>query len=167
MIRTATSQDCQSLAALSIQVWLDTYAVEGIKPAYAHYALTTFTEHYFKNLLSSDECKLFICEDDDVLQGYILINLTSHYQSPQNGYEIEKLYIHQKFKGQGLGRKLIAKVQAEFGAPCWLYTWTENASNHFYQHLGFAHIGTLSFEFEHTPIHNNVYAYKNKAVLNG
>lgn len=30
MIRDATKEDCINLTALSLQVWLDTYAVDGI-----------------------------------------------------------------------------------------------------------------------------------------
>ena len=37
MVREATKDDCAKLALLSIRVWLDTYAQEGIKTEYADY----------------------------------------------------------------------------------------------------------------------------------
>ncbi len=83
--------------------------------------------------------------------------MNSHYQSANNGFELEKLYIDTRFKGQGLGKQLLTAVEHEFGNVYWLYTWVENESNGFYLHLGFRKIGKLNFEFAGTQIENNVY----------
>ncbi|MEC8327683.1 MAG: GNAT family N-acetyltransferase [Pseudomonadota bacterium] len=157
MIRHACKDDCLQLAALSIKVWLDTYAAEGIKREYAQYALATFTESYFSSLLDSPDYNLLVIEKDQVIQGYALLNMTSNFQSANNGFELEKLYIDTRFKGQGLGKQLLTAVEHEFGNVYWLYTWVENESNGFYQHLGFRKIGKLIFEFAGTQIENNVY----------
>ena len=157
MIRHACKDDCLQLAALSIKVWLDTYAVEGIKREYAQYALATFTESYFSSLLDSPDYNLLVVEKEKALQGYALLNMNSHYQSANNGFELEKLYIDTAFKGQGLGKQLLNAVEHEFGNVYWLYTWVENESNGFYLHLGFRKIGKLNFEFAGTQIENNVY----------
>ena len=90
MIRHACKDDCLQLAALSIKVWLDTYAVEGIKREYAQYALATFTESYFSTLLDSSNYNLLLVEKDQVIQGYALLNMKSSYQSATNGFELEK-----------------------------------------------------------------------------
>lgn len=157
MIRHACKDDCLQLAALSIKVWLDTYAVEGIKREYAQYALATFTESYFSSLLDSPDYNLLVIEKEKALQGYALLNMNSHYQSASSGFELEKLYIDTAFKGQGLGKQLLTAVEYEFGKAYWLYTWVENESNGFYLHLGFRKIGQLNFEFAGTQIENNVY----------
>lgn len=157
MIRHACKDDCLQLAALSIKVWLDTYAVEGIKREYAQYALATFTESYFSSLLDSPDYNLLVVEKEKALQGYALLNMNSHYQSANNGFELEKLYIDTAFKGQGLGKQLLTAVEHEFGKAYWLYTWVENESNGFYLHLGFRKIGQLNFEFAGTQIENNIY----------
>lgn len=44
MIRVARKQDAINLAVLSMQVWLETYAQEGIRSEYSHHVLNTFTE---------------------------------------------------------------------------------------------------------------------------
>lgn len=157
MIRRATKDDCVKLSALSIKVWLDTYAQEGIKNEYAEYVLSTFTKDYFLKLVNNDKYHLLISENHDVLQGYALINLASHYQTPQNGFEVEKLYIDSTFKGQGLGRKLLKDLADQFGKNYWLYTWVKNESNGFYEHLGFKKIGKTTFDFAQIKIENNVY----------
>ncbi|OHU94601.1 GNAT family N-acetyltransferase [Pseudoalteromonas byunsanensis] len=157
MVRGATNSDCVKLAALSIKVWLDTYARQGIKTEYAEYVLSTFTTAYFFEILNAAKYRLFVSEEDEVLQGYVLANLESHYQTPSNGFEVEKLYIDSSFKGKGLGRKLLNEIENQFGSKYWLYTWVENESNGFYEHLGFSRIGLLTFEFAGALIENNVY----------
>ncbi|WP_100643725.1 GNAT family N-acetyltransferase [Alteromonas facilis] len=159
MIREATKDDCLSLAALSIKVWLETYAKEGIIGQHAEYVLSTFSETYFVRLINDHNYRLLISEHSGTIQGYILINLTSHYQTPNNGYEVEKLYIDSIFKGKGLGKSLLNAIERRFGKPFWLYTWIENESNSFYTHLGFEKVGTLTFEFAGQLVENNVYCY--------
>ncbi|MEH6443650.1 MAG: GNAT family N-acetyltransferase [Oceanospirillaceae bacterium] len=162
MIRDAQEKDCINLAVLSLQVWLKTYAIEGIRTEYSQYVVSTFTELYFKDLLENPDYHLLVSAAEGVLQGFILINLQSRFESEANGFEIEKLYIHEKFTGKGLGRQLISNIEQRFGNRFWLYTWVENASNEFYKHLGFRNIGRLSFEFHHSTIVNNVYAFSRR-----
>ncbi len=57
MIRAATEEDCLNLVALSLQVWLNTYALDGIRTEYSEFALSTFTEQQFKKLLDSQSHK--------------------------------------------------------------------------------------------------------------
>ncbi|UTV30504.1 GNAT family N-acetyltransferase [Photobacterium atrarenae] len=157
MIREATKDDCIKLAALSIKVWLDTYAKDGIKDEYAKYVLSTFTESNFLELLNTPKFRLLVSEENQALQGYALLNLESYYETQLSGFEVEKLYIDNAFKGRGLGRKLLSEVGSRFGKRYWLYTWVENESNGFYEHLGFNKVGLLSFEFAGAKIDNNVY----------
>lgn len=157
MIREATKDDCIQLAVLSIKVWLDTYATDGIKDEYAQYVLSTFTQSHFSELLNSPKFRLLVSEENQALQGYVLLNLESYYETPQNGFEIEKLYVDSTLKGSGLGRKLLNEVESQFGKKYWLYTWVENESNGFYEHLGFKQVGLFSFDFAGAKIDNNVY----------
>lgn len=157
MVRKATKGDCVKLAALSIKIWLDTYAREGIKTEYAEFVLSTFTATYFFEILNTTKYHVFVSEEHDVIQGYVMVNLESYYQTSSNGFEVEKLYIDNLFKGKGLGRKLLNEVENQFGNKYWLYTWVENESNGFYEYLGFSRVGLLTFDFAGTLIENNVY----------
>ncbi|WP_125779253.1 GNAT family N-acetyltransferase [Pseudoalteromonas rubra] len=156
-IRRATAQDCAKLAELAADVWLDTYATDGIKPEYTEYANSTFTTAYFQSLLEHPTYRLLISEQAEVLQGFVLINLGAQYRTPDNGYEVDKLYVHKSYQGMGVGRALLSQVARLYGTPMWLYTWTENAANQFYSRLGAQQIGTLSFEAFGSTINNNVY----------
>ena len=157
MVRQATKDDCAKLALLSIRVWLDTYAQEGIKTEYADYLLSTFTADYFLEILNNTKYRVLVSEENEILHGYVMVNLESNYQTPESGFEVEKLYVDNLFKGKGGGRKLLKSMEDQFGRQYWLYTWVKNESNGFYEHLGFSRIGSLTFEFFGALIENNVY----------
>ncbi|KAB0470724.1 GNAT family N-acetyltransferase [Vibrio chagasii] len=157
MVREATKDDCAKLALLSIRVWLDTYAQEGIKTEYADYVLSTFTADYFLEILNNTKYRVLVSEENEILHGYVMVNLESNYQTPESGFEVEKLYVDNLFKGKGVGKKLLKSMEDQFGRQYWLYTWVNNESNGFYEHLGFSRIGSLTFEFFGALIENNVY----------
>ncbi|MCL9777377.1 GNAT family N-acetyltransferase [Vibrio methylphosphonaticus] len=163
MIREATPEDCTNLAVLAIKVWLDTYAANGIRKEYADYVLNTFTEGYFLNRLTLPNYRVLVSVCDGVLEGFIMVNLASRFESEDYGYEIEKLYIHAPFSGKGLGRALLNDVAQRYGERFWLYTWVENTSNGFYQHLGFTQVGQISFDFYGVLVENHVY-FANKPI---
>lgn len=65
MVREATKDDCAKLALLSIRVWLDTYAKEGIKTEYADYLLSTFMADYFLGILNNTKYRVLVSEERD------------------------------------------------------------------------------------------------------
>jgi diamine N-acetyltransferase len=66
-IRQGTIGDAHRLAALSIQVWLDTYAKNGIGEAVARYVLTTFSPQSFVQLAADDTAILLVAEETENL----------------------------------------------------------------------------------------------------
>jgi len=157
MIRHANIHDVASLAALTLQVWLNTYTVDGMRKAYADFAIEQFTKAHFEELLANKAYKILVYERAGALLGFAMINTASFFGDPSRGYELEKLYVHNHFHGQGIGKVLLQAVAQHYGLPFWLYTWTENSSNMFYQRLGFKHVGEFSFEFAGHTILNHVY----------
>ncbi|MBI9091338.1 MAG: GNAT family N-acetyltransferase [Desulfobacterium sp.] len=159
MIREANDGDCINLAALSMDVWLQTYAIEGIRTESSTYVLSTFTEKYFKGVLREPNYRLFVYIDGVYLRGYTLVNLESQFESAENGFEIAKLYVHGPFQGNGIGRKLLSEVRARYGDRFWLYTWVRNKSIGFYKKNGFKEIGQYTFEFGSEMIENCVLGF--------
>jgi len=159
MIRIACDSDCINLAALSLQVWLQTYSVDGIRKENSKYALSTFTEEYFKQRLRDSKYRLLVFEEGIYIRGYALVNLESQFENDVNGFEIEKLYVHPPFQGHGIGRKLLLEIKEQFGDKFWLYTWVRNKSVGFYQKFGFKNIGLHSFKFGDDTIENYVLGY--------
>ena len=160
MIRKANSGDCLNLAALSLQVWLHTYANEGIRDKISQYVLSTFTEYHFRQLLIKSNIEIWLYIKNDHLVGFIAIDLDATFKDSVNGFEIMTLYVSVHFQGQGIGRKLLQYVNAEHGSNYWLSTWVKNyKAISFYHDLGFEVIGELSFELEGELHSNPVLAY--------
>ena len=159
MIREANESDCINLAALSLEVWLQTYSIDGIRTENSKYALSTFTEEHFKKFLTDSKYKLLVFTQGIYLRGYALINLESRFKNEENGFEIEKLYVQGAFQGQGIGRNLLSEIITRYGNRFWLYTWVRNKSIEFYKKFGFKDIGQYDFKFGNDMIENRVFAY--------
>ncbi len=159
MIREANKSDCINLVALSLEVWLRTYCVDGIRTENSKFALSTFTEDSFRQILADENRKLLLFTEDIYLRGYVLVNLQSHFQKAGNGFEIEKLYVQEAFQNQGVGRQLLQEIIERYGGNFWLYSWVRNKSIQFYKLFGFEDIGQYNFMLGNDTIENRVLAY--------
>jgi len=159
MIRKANISDCINLAALSLEVWLRTYCVDGIRSENSTFAISTFTEESFKKILADSNRRILVFTDGIYLRGYVLINLESHYQSEDNGFEVEKLYVQEAFQGKGVGQTLLQEIKRRYGSSFWLYTWVRNKSIQFYEKFGFRNIGQYEFKLGNDTIKNLVLTY--------
>jgi len=52
-----------------------------------------------------------------------MANLESVWENELNGYEIEKLYVHENFQGKGIGRVLLSEMTTRYCGTFWLSTW--------------------------------------------
>jgi len=161
MIRQANQSDCLNLAALSLQVWLHTYATNGLREQISQYALSTFTERHFGELLEHSSHDIRIYEEGDRLLGMVVVDLDSSFnEKADTGYEVVNLYVSQHAQGQGIGRKLLKEIEILHGLPIWLSTWVKNyGAIEFYKKLGFRTIGELNFNLEGELHRNHVFSY--------
>lgn len=60
MIREATESDCVNLTALTLEVWFQTYSFDGIRTENSKFALSSFIEKHFKEILHDNKYKLLI-----------------------------------------------------------------------------------------------------------
>jgi ribosomal protein S18 acetylase RimI-like enzyme len=159
LIRFATKNDCNNLAALSIEVWLEIYAVDGIRAEYSEFVLSKFTPEYFEERLNSDTHCILVIQENKFLRGFALVNKNSSFENVDSCFEIEHLYIHRSSRGQGLGRELIDFIASNLSNKLWLYTWVDTSANVFYNRLGFRKVENHTFAFHQWEIANNVYFY--------
>ncbi|MEZ8297625.1 N-acetyltransferase family protein [Vibrio splendidus] len=160
MIRKARVSDCLDLAALSMQVWLHTYATQGLRRKISHYALSTFTENYFQQIINNMACETWVYIKDEHLVGFIVVDLKSYFKDETNGYEVTTLYVSEHFQGQGVGRQLLDQIKNQHGLPYWLSTWVNNHNAlNFYENLRFKLIGELSFDLDGELHENHVLSY--------
>ena len=160
IISKAKEQDCLNLATLSMQVWLNTYATDGIRQEISSYAFENFTQENFVKSVFDKNTPIFKVQIDECVVGFIKLNLTARFNGEASGYEIETLYVVPQFKGQGIGKKLLEYVKENIGNNFWLHTWVNNQNAlEIYKYLGFKDIGEMFFELDGEKHENRVLAF--------
>lgn len=150
----ATTEDIQSLSALSIEVWLDSYAHDGVSSAFAAHVLNAYSPEAMAADLAGREKKLLVCRNSFGLLGYIKLDLAAKPVSRTSGTaEIETLYIRRHHQRSGLGKRLFdAALQLAGQAghrKLFLTVYEGNASAiAFYRAQGMRQEGEWIFEFE-------------------
>ncbi|WP_240651576.1 MULTISPECIES: GNAT family N-acetyltransferase [unclassified Variovorax] len=151
-IRPAIAADAPALAALSIQVWLATYATEGVSDLLARYVLEQFTPAAFTAWMEDADTALVVAEAGSHLVGYARLGFNAPQPlSPDIGTELCTLYVQEPFTRSGVGSALLDKACATIGErtgsdAMWLTVNTQNRrACAFYEKHGFARKGTTWF----------------------
>ena len=164
-LRSALNSDCSSLAALSIEVWLNSYIREGVSGFFADYALAEFTAGRFSRILDDPADQLFVSQNRIGIDGYVRIRKgrNSPAGTPSDT-EIATLYVQPRHQGKGIGQRLLLaaldQCQTRGWAPPWLAVNSENAGAiAFYQRNGFSPVGQTHFQIQDTGYLNDVLQY--------
>lgn len=158
-LRQAQHTDAASLAALAIQVWLDTYAGDGIHDALARYVLAEFTPASFGARIADPAQRVLVATAGPCLVGFAALRL--HAPCPVAGgpgTELATLYVQRPFAGQGIGAQLFdaARTAAEAGA-FWLAVNAQNLrALAFYGKWRCVRIGDTHFTLDGTQHLNRV-----------
>jgi ribosomal protein S18 acetylase RimI-like enzyme len=154
IIRPARAEDAHNLAALAIQVWLHTYATDGIREALSRYVLAEFTPARFLERIADPDRLLLVAEDGIHLLGYAGLDFAA---APEAGAgartELATLYVQEHFAGRGIGGRLLAAAaeaaSGRRGSPAlWLSVYHRNdRALAFYRKQGFTERGAFDFEF--------------------
>lgn len=170
-IRRARLEDAGALAALSITVWVDTYASRGLPRAWADYLATAYTKEGMEAALVDSARALWVAEAEDGLAAFAEMNYASG--TPQLGdsrqAEVVHLYVLGRFSRHGLGRALLRACADEAATRgvevLWLSAYAENAGAlAFYRAQGWREIGSTFFELGGVRYPNLVFArYGSKA----
>ena len=162
-LRPATLADASSIAALSIETWLNTYLKHGVSPFVAAYVLDTFTTAKTEQLISDPAQYILLSENADGPDGFIRLTLGA--AAPVAGCsdtEIATLYVQPRHHGKGIGKALLQAAvdhaRARGLASLWLTTNAENLpAIAFYRAQGFTHIGDTHFRIGTQGYLNHVY----------
>ncbi len=153
LIRAGTFEDSANLSALAIQVWLQTYATDGISSKISRFVLSQFSVESFDTLLAQASTRVFVAVIGDNLVGYAVACISS--TCPQRaiaGVELAKLYVQEPFTRQGVGSRLLERAQScavRLESALWLTVNSKNArAISFYKSRGYSEIGTTFFELE-------------------
>lgn len=163
-IRRAVEADAQCLAALAIQVWLHTYATDGIRSSIASYVLSEFTPEKFSRLLRDPASELLIAQSRENLVGYAWLKFDASCPTDTRGnVELATLYVQEHFAQRGVGTALMRQCQRRLaqrgtGLRIWLTANSQNrAALAFYRRLDFEHVGFTPFEWGGEQHQNHVF----------
>ncbi len=169
-VRNAEPRDAARLAALGMQVWLHTYATDGISDTVARYALGEFTPEKFEALVASDAARVLVAELADHLVACAVVTFGNACPvHPASTTELTTLYVQAHFARQGIGARLLdhaaALAVARSGGGLWL---TVNAQNRaaiaFYARHGYERVGTAYFDLGGALHENHVLMVVNGAM---
>ncbi len=161
LIRHGDHRDTESLCALAIQVWLHTYAIEGVSSLIARYVLSRFTPNNFEALLREKLSAVFVAEIDQNLVGYATVTGSNLCPAPASAkVELATLYVQEHFMGKGIGHALLLCAEQwahqRERSHLWLTTNSQNRrAIAFYTKHGYTKIGITHFELD-TEKHENV-----------
>jgi diamine N-acetyltransferase len=149
-LRLAVDSDASSLAALAIQVWLHTYATQGIRSVAADYVLAEFTAEKFTAHIANPSAELWVAERKQHLVGYALLKFGAPCPIAVNTeIQLATLYVQAHFIGQGIGAALLAHCHSRLPAneTLWLMANAQNAhAIAFYKQHGYTQAGLTYFE---------------------
>ena len=168
-LRPATPQDALCLSVLAMQVFLDTYATQGIRPAIAREVLASYSQEVFNQALLADDCRIVVAERTGHLIGFAQLQLKARHELAPPGAqagaqaELLRLYVQEPFTGAKLGTALLARaeqVARDHGATVlWLTPWVHNhRALAFYARRGYTDHGATLFTFEGESHENRLFA---------
>ena len=164
-LRSATPADAQTIAALAIQVFLDTYATEGVRPDLAGEAFVEYAPAAFAERLVDSARRFVLAEQDTALVGFAEW-ITTSLPAPAgslSGVQLVRLYIQPRFQRSGLGKRLLLATEAAASSlgrsALWLTTWDGNhRARAFYAAVGYEDVGATSYSYEDRVYANRVFA---------
>lgn len=152
-IRRALASDANNIAALGMQVWLHTYAKEGIREEISDFVFANFSPACIATLITNPTKIILVVQQNVHLLAYTVLQLGSPCPTkPELHNELETLYVQAHFAGLGLGPALLRAckehIRATGGIPqFWLKTWHRNSKAiNFYLKQGFQREGSSYFQ---------------------
>jgi len=170
-LRPAEAADATCLGVLSTQVFLDTYATQGIRTALAREVLAQHSVAAYDALLADAGVAIVLAERAGHLVGFAQLELgrTDSQVPAAAASELRRLYVQERFTGRGLGRELLRqaeKAAAARGADMlWLTAWEGNPrALLFYPRCGYEELGRTVYRFEGEDFPNRLFGKRVRHV---
>lgn len=164
-LRSARPEDALCLSVLAIQVFLDTYATDGIRPSLAREVLSSYSQAIFNEAIADSQTRLVVAQRAGHLVGFAQVTLLACHQLAPSGVQAEllRLYVQEPLTGIRVGTRPLAEAErlaALTGSTViWLSPWAQNhRALAFYARRGYQDFGLTHFTFEAESYENRVLA---------
>jgi len=151
LIRRVEQRDASSLAALSIEVWLNTYLREGVSSFLADYVLSEFAAQRFRDSIGDPNMAIWVSENRIGIDGFVAVcSMATPPLADCSPLEITTLYVQPRHQASGRGVALLQRAldhcRSIGGETVWLKVNAENGrAIDFYLRHGFSKIGSTDF----------------------
>jgi len=164
VVREACGADALCLHALATQVFLDTYATEGIREAIAREAQQELSVLAFRRQLEAPPVRVLLAEHKGFLVAFASVTLGATHALVAKGpaAELSRLYVQPPFIRRGIGALLLRRVETlartAGASTLWLTAWVGNArALAFYASQGYEERGSTDHEFENERFENRLF----------
>jgi ribosomal protein S18 acetylase RimI-like enzyme len=165
VIRPASPEDAALLAGFAAQAFTDTYRGLDDDQEIADYVAEHFPAEVMAGVIADPSCTTLLAWVADELAGYAVLRAKPAPGCVEGAAPLQlwRLYLGQRFIGQGLGARLMAAVHAQArrrGArTLWLGVYDRNVrAVEFYRRFGFVQVGTSEFLFGGRIYSDPIYA---------
>jgi ribosomal protein S18 acetylase RimI-like enzyme len=164
-LRRGVPNDATCIGLLSIQVFLDTYATEGVRPDLAREALGEYSPARFEQRLRDENRSFVLAEAGEGLLGFAEVRTRPSALPTQDiarsGLELVRLYVQPSAQRAGLGRRLLREseliCEGSGSGILWLTVWSENTrALAFYRALGYVDVGASTYTSQGNSYENRV-----------
>jgi len=166
IVRFAIKEDAKKLSILFKQVYIQTYAIEGVSDEFANFIIPKFSVERIEQTIIEYPENIIVASIKNNLVGVAELELNKKMPIGELiGPELNKLYILEWFCGQGIGSQLLNKVENVLidrkNDSIWLWVLETNLrAIEFYERNGFVTIGNADFQMEQNNYHNKVMIKK-------
>ena len=157
--------DALCVGALATQVFLDTYATDGLRSDLAREALSNYGPAVFEARIRDASKQFLLAERTGHLVAFSECSLSSNPPIPSLSGEIElvRLYVQRRCHRLGIGAALLNRAEEHArvrGARIlWLTAWVGNTNAlAFYDAQGYEDVGCTSYVFEGQAYENRIYS---------
>lgn len=160
-IRPAEPPDAACIAALGFQVFMTTYATEGVWPSISREALGEFSVAAIEFQLSRPNVLFLIAEIRERVVGFAQLSQPAD-EMPEGAMVLARLYVQEPFTRKGVGRALLARAEevarAQRAPLLTLTAWVGNPrALTFYASQGYEDVGPNTFTFEGESYENRKF----------
>ncbi len=160
--RKANETDVIKLSILFKQVYIQTYGIEGVSDEFANFIVKQFSPERLHNSIVNNPDNFILAVYKNNLVGVVEIEFDK--KCPINNIvapELNKLYILERFCGQGIGNHLLAEaekvVKLKGNKEMWLWVLVSNQrAISFYERQNYKWIGNALFHMEKNSYENKV-----------
>ncbi|MCB0670125.1 MAG: GNAT family N-acetyltransferase [Saprospiraceae bacterium] len=146
------TKDLDDLRQLSIETFVHAFGALNTKENMQLYLAQAFSIEQLNSELNNPDSFFYYVLQDKKIAGYLKLNSGRGQTEIKsaNGLEIERIYVHPEFQGNGLGSKMLDfakeignKLKKDF---IWLGVWDQNqGAIRFYQRNGFYQFDSHAF----------------------